>query len=165
MLSAGDTVKQNKILKDALDTTHEISKFSPRREAIFQKLRNEINPNYAGFRTLCPTRWTVRASSLASVINNHSIIFSVWDEALTIARDTETHARLIGVQHVMSQFEYFFGIVLGELILKHTDNLSKTLQNPKLCSSEGLKVANLTKRTLENLRDEKIFICFGPIYF
>ncbi len=162
-LAAGDTVKQNKILKDALDTTHEISellKFSPRREAIFQKLRNEISPNYAGFRTLCPTRWTVRASSLASVINNYSIILSVWDEALTIARDTETRARLIGVQYVMSQFEYFFGIVLGEVILKHTDNLSKTLQNPKLCSSEGLKVANLKKRTLENLRDEKNFDLF-----
>ncbi len=75
-LAAGDTIKQNKILRNSMDTTHEISKllkFSPRREALFQKLKEDISPEYAGFRTLCPTRWTVRASSLASVINNYTV--------------------------------------------------------------------------------------------
>ena len=67
-LAAGDTIRNNTM--DAMDTTHEISKllkFSPRREAVFQKIKHEVSPECAGFRTLCPTRWMVRASSLASI--------------------------------------------------------------------------------------------------
>ena len=43
--------------------------------------------------------------------------------------------RIVGVQSVMTKFEYLFGVFLGECILKHTDNLSKTLQNPSLSAS------------------------------
>ena len=82
--------------------------FSPRREAVFQKIKHEVSPECAGFQTLCPTRWTVRASSLTSVISNYEVIQFVWDEALDIARDSETRALLIGFHHRMSTFEYFF---------------------------------------------------------
>lgn len=66
-LAARDTVKKNKILCDTLDTAFEISKllkFSPRRDALFSKLKGEIAPGTPGFCTLCPTCWTVRATSL-----------------------------------------------------------------------------------------------------
>ena len=39
----------------------------------------------------------------------------------------------------MSKFNFLFGLLLGERILKHTDNLSKTLQDPTLTASEGLQ--------------------------
>ena len=61
-LAAGDTIKKNRILRNTLDLTLEISKllrFSPRRNAIFQKLKTNLAPETPGFRTLCPTRWTV----------------------------------------------------------------------------------------------------------
>ena len=61
-LAAGDIIKKNKILRNTLDVTLEISKlikFSPRRNAIFQKLKTDLAPETPGFRTLCPTRWTV----------------------------------------------------------------------------------------------------------
>ena len=44
-LVACDTVRNNKILRDALDTTNEISKllkFSPRRDTLFEKIKSEI---------------------------------------------------------------------------------------------------------------------------
>ena len=53
-LTAGETVKSNKILRDTLDTTFEISKlikYSPRRDAIFHKLKAEMAPDVPGFRT------------------------------------------------------------------------------------------------------------------
>ena len=59
-------------MKDALETVHEISKlikYSPRREGIFQKLKEDL-PSNPGIRVLCPTRWTVRAKLIASVIKN-----------------------------------------------------------------------------------------------
>ena len=90
-LAAGDTVKKNKVLRNTLDTTLEISKlikFSPRRDAIFQKLKSELAPETLGFRTLCPTRWTVRALSLQSVIDNFAVLQELWDVALDVSTDS-----------------------------------------------------------------------------
>ena len=48
----------------------------------------------------------------------------------------------------------------GEWILKHTDNLSKMLQNPSLTASEGQQVAKLTCRTLEQIQTTESFDLF-----
>ena len=45
-------------------------------------------------------------------------------------------------------------------MLKHTDNLSMTLQNPKLRSSEGRQIAELTRKTLEHIRTNDSFSLF-----
>ena len=92
-LAAGDTIKKNRILRNTLDLTLEISKllrFSPRRNAIFQKLKTNLAPETPGFCTLCPTRWTVRALSLQSVIDNFDVLQDLWDEALDASTDSET---------------------------------------------------------------------------
>lgn len=62
-LAVGDTIKQNDVMKSALDVMAEISKLvkkSPKRDAIFQKLKTELSPDTPGFHVLCPTTWTVR---------------------------------------------------------------------------------------------------------
>ena len=98
-LAADDTIRNNQILRNTLDTTFEISKllkYSPRREGLFNKIKVENSPGTTGFRILCPTRWTVRACSLSCIISNYALIQAVWDEALDIARDSENCARIIG---------------------------------------------------------------------
>lgn len=75
-LAAADTIKQNKLLCDALDITSEISKllkYSPRRDSLFETPKQQLAPDGPGFRTLCPTRWTVKASSLESVLENYKV--------------------------------------------------------------------------------------------
>ena len=70
-LAMCNTIKNCKLTRDAMDITHEISnlvKFSPKCNAIFDKLKEELSPDTPGFRVLCPTRWRVRAKSLQSVI-------------------------------------------------------------------------------------------------
>ena len=52
----------------------------------------------AGVRTLCPTRWTVRAGSLASIIENYDNIKVLWEAALRATGDTEMKARIQGVR-------------------------------------------------------------------
>ena len=37
---------------------------------MFDKIKKDVCPGTVGFRVLCPTRWTVRAASLSSVIEN-----------------------------------------------------------------------------------------------
>ena len=162
-LAVGDCIKSNSVLRDTLDTTFEISKlvkYSPRRDTIFEKLKAELAPDTPGFRTLCPTRWTVRAASLSSVLNNYAVFQGLWEEARDVAKDSDVRARIIGVQATMTKFEYLFGVMLGECILSHTDNLSKTLQNPKLTSSEGQSIAELTCQTLVRIRNDEAYDIF-----
>ena len=78
-------VREVRNLRDALDTTSEISKLlksSPKRDRMFKKLKAELVPETPGFRVLCPTRWTVRAASLQSVIDNWILLQKLWDESL-----------------------------------------------------------------------------------
>ena len=156
-LAARDTIKKCKIMKKALEMMHEITKlvkYSPRRENLFHSIKGEMAPGTPGVRTLCPTRWTVRADSMQSIIQNYTVLQELWEQAADIVHDTETIARIRGVASQMQCFDFFFGLVLGEILLRHTDNLSRTLQ--KSCSaSEGQIVADMTKRTLSGIRSEQ----------
>ena len=46
---------------------------------------------------------------------------------------------------------------MGELILKHTDNLIKTLQKEKLSAVEGQKIVALKVKSLQSIRSDVIF--------
>ena len=76
-LAASDMIKQVKLLKDSLGVTHEITKlikYSPRCEGIFQRLKENLpSSSSTGIRVLCPTRWTVKADSLASIIHKYEV--------------------------------------------------------------------------------------------
>lgn len=91
-LAVGDTIKQVKLLRDTLDTCFEISKllkYSPKRDAAFEALKSQLAPTNPGFRTLCPTRWTVRATSLNSIYQNYNVLKKFWDQARDFSVDSE----------------------------------------------------------------------------
>jgi hypothetical protein len=77
-----------------------------------------------------------------------------WDEAISVARDTESKARIYGVQAQMKKFSFLFGVYLAELILRHTDNLSKALQCD---AAEAQDTAAMVVSTLQTLRNEEAF--------
>ena len=159
-LGVGDTIKQCHLMKSALEVIAEISKLikkSPKRDALFQKLKSELAPDSPGFRMLCPTRWTVRAASLQSVLDNYEVLFGVWKEAQSLQLDGEMRARIIGVDTHIHTFDFLFGISLGNLLLRHTDNLIKTLQQKSLSAAEGQRLAKLTLYVLQSLCDEDHF--------
>ncbi len=71
---------------------------------------------------ICSTRWTVCAASLQNVLNNYEVLLGVWKEAGHL--DSEIRARVIGVEAQMLTFDFLFGVSLGSLILRHSDNRS-----------------------------------------
>lgn len=157
-----DTVKKSIIMKDCLDTCYELVKlikFFPEREALLTHLK-EIGSDAPLIRTLCPTRWTVRAESLASIVANYKDLQGLWEEALMATSDTEMKARIRGIASQMETFQFLFGLLLSEMILRHTDKLSKTLQNPELSSTEGHEIAILTVKTLERVLSDSDFDLF-----
>ena len=128
-LAAKETIQGYKTLKNSLEITYEITKlvkFSPRRESLFNEIKEEIEPGSPGIRTLCPTRWTVRADAMESIIKNYQTLQELWEKAADITRDTEAIARIRGVASQMNKFDFFFSLVFGKVLLRHTDNLSKT---------------------------------------
>ena len=60
----------------------------------------------------------------------------------------------------MNWFDFLFGLALGERLLKHTDNLSRTLQAPSLTASESQEIAELTHQTLLPIRANDAFDLF-----
>ena len=109
-LAASDAIKGCKVISDALDTTFEVSKFwkfSPKREHIFEDIKQELAPDSPGYRVLCPTRWTIRGESLHSVITNYCVLQELWDACLETKLQPDIRSRIIGVQAQMKTFEYF----------------------------------------------------------
>ena len=84
-------------MKLALDTCYEITKlikFSPRCDTLLERLKQDLVPGSPGIRSLCSTRWTVRAESLASILSNYTVLQELWVQSAEIARESEVVARI-----------------------------------------------------------------------
>ena len=77
-----------------------------------------------------------------------------------ITRDTEAKVRIQGISAQMRTFEFIYGCVLGELILRHTDNLSSTLQHKSMSAAEGQEIARMTVDILKSIRNNESFDIF-----
>ena len=76
-LVCADNISQNKLMHDALDTTQDITKLIKkflRCDAIFKNLKEEMASDSPGIPVLCPTRWTVRAEALKSILDNFNVL-------------------------------------------------------------------------------------------
>ena len=165
-LAVADTLKSIKVMSDVLDHALEICKllkFSPRRDAIFHKLKEEISPQVPGLRNLCPTRWTVRAASLESIRVNFETLEATWEEAVSVVRESDVKARINGVSSVMKTFDFLFGLMLAERILKHTDNLSRTLQASSMSAVEARLLSQSCIAVFEKIRTDACFDQFWAL--
>jgi hypothetical protein len=105
-------------------------------------------------------RWTVRGETLKSVTDNHEELLELWTWSLSVLKDTAMKARIIGVSTVMKKFSFYFGCCLGVCLLRQTDNLSKTLQDPRLSAAEGQAVAGKVLEMLRKDRNDERFAMF-----
>ena len=48
---------------------------------------------------------------------NYEILMLLWEESLEIVKETEMRSRISGIAACMQSFDFFFGVVLSELIL------------------------------------------------
>ena len=84
----------------------------------------------------------------------------LWEESLDFVKEAERRSRIMGVSSRMASFDFLFGVLLGELLFRHSDNLSKTLQSSYMSAAKGQKVAAMTVKTLESLRTKECFKVF-----
>ena len=147
------------VVKEALDTTFDLRKllqYSAKRMAEFEQLKKEIAPNEPGFRTLCPTRWTVRAASLHGVLANYEVLRESTQKFTEMARyDQGMSAKCNSMRFQFTQFNFLFGLCLGHLVLQPADNLSNALQKKSLSAAEGQRMVHEMLHTLEQLRSDE----------
>ena len=154
-LGVSDTIKSVNLLRNCLDFAHEITKFirgSPKRNAIFNRLKSEISDESIGIRVLCATRWTVRADSLDSILNNYLILIDTFEECLEEAQESKVRATIGGIIAGMNKFDSFIGFYMAKALLRKCDTLSKALQSPELSAAQG---QNMAKATLADLKSMK----------
>ena len=153
-------------MKDAMDFTKEITKLmkrSPKRDLLFKQVKDKLCSDSPGIRVICPTWWTVNAEAFESIIENYDVLEQVWEESLDMISDSELRARINGVKMTMRRFEFFFGVMLSNKILRHSDNLSKTLQKVEMSAAEGQSIAEMTGKTLERIRSNDAFEAFWKV--
>ena len=97
---------------------------------------------------------------MMSIIKNYTVLNELWEKACEVVKDTETIARIRGVAAQMASFDFFYGLVLGEMLLRHTDNLNRTIQKEHISAAEGQSVAGMTTSTLSSLRNDEHFDLF-----
>jgi len=114
-LVASDVLKQSKLMRDALDLAHEITKLikcSRHKEGTFQDLKEKLEGGSTrSIRVLYPTRWTVKANSLTSILNNY---MKHYTNSYSRYRGKGMNAWCI-CSNV--QLRFFYGCMLGKLIL------------------------------------------------
>ena len=102
------------------------------------------------------TRWTVEAGLLASTYENYQELEGLWRWYLIEYKDREAKLRVLSVQtKMMRTFDYFYGLRLGILLLRHSDNLSASLQTKDLYAAEAQTTAKHTVATLKKMRTDE----------
>ena len=170
-LACADAIKHSKVMRDALDTAYEIVKlikYSPQRQSSFMTLKAELAPGTPGVRSLCPTRWTVRGQALQSILDNYDVLTDLWLDSLSVVEGTEMKAGIHGVVSQMKHFDFFFGVFLSELILRHRHNFKPNVAEGKhICSKRtrghqpDCSYSQVTedRRQLENVLGKGYKIC------
>ena len=96
----------------------------------------------------------------SSIYETYKELDQLWTWCLDVYKDTESKARVNGVQSQTQSFDYFFGLRLGTLLLRHSDNLSISLQAEDLCAAQAQPIAKNTASTLEKMRTDQNFDLF-----
>jgi len=76
-LAIQDAATAVPIIRDCLSLVHELVIFfrnSPTRSRVLQNVPLPSDSNVASLKPLCPTRWSVRAASIASVLKNYDAV-------------------------------------------------------------------------------------------
>ena len=120
-------------MKEALEIADEISKLvkkSPKREAKLETIKKEIGDTSSKIKAFSTTRWTVRANSIKSILDNYSLLIETFESDVEESNmPIEMKSRIQGIVKIMYKFSSYFNFRLAHFVLRHTDNLATKLQN------------------------------------
>ena len=151
--------RQNTLLRDALDVSGEISQlinFSPKRSALFNKIKEELSPEAPGLRPLCPTRWTVRTESFNSILENYSSLQETFNQVNEMCAD-DYGRRAGGLSANMEKFRTYIGMKVAHLLFSGLEHISYIFQKKDVNIKEAQEAVKMANTYLESLRNDATF--------
>ena len=137
----------------------QLIRFSPKRLSLFDSIRKDIAVNTGetttSLRMVCPTRWTVRHTSISSILNNYKVLLTALEQ-IQLGHD-EYAARASGLLTQIRSFEIYFALKLAYLGFFLAEQLSINLQSVDLTVQEALNGARLSRTHLQTLRNDRHF--------
>ena len=148
------TIKQCKLTKDILDVAHEISKLVKfHQNAMQSSIRSKSflpMPPVSGYfvpRAGLYVRKACRVClTIMSYYSSSGNVFWIVMLCLTWEPGSSEYRHIW--KHLISIFDYYFGVCIGELVLSHADNLSAALQKSPLSAAENHCIVTMTKDTI-----------------
>ena len=139
----------------------QLIQYSPKRLTLFNALRKEVSINSGestqSLRMLCPTRWTIRLTSIDSIICNYKVLQAALYE---IEQGWDEYAiKASGLLSCMEQFETLFSLKLAHQIFS-AKQLSISLQAKDYTVQDAVQGASLLSSHLHSLRNEQRFNIF-----
>ena len=147
-------------------------KFSPKRDSHLRKIHKEqyyeneknCSSKFTTLRLFSWTSWSASAGSLTSIYENYQELEELCRWCLTEYKDREAKARVLSVQAQMRTFDYFYGLRIGILLLRHSNNLSASLQTKDLCVAEAQTIARHTVAILNKMgTDENCYLFWEDV--
>lgn len=137
------------LVKDLINTIRE----SPKRLHWFQSLQAGEEgpaPKHKNLRPLCPTRWTMRVTSIRSVLRNYNDLL-VFLEDFSNEDKSDAGAKCAGFVKQLQTFKVFFCLKLFLHVFGPIEEFSQGVQSPKL----SVSMANSQLRSIMSVIQEK----------
>ena len=172
-LAVQDCVSEIPVLRDFLVFVRDLIGFlrdSPKRRQIVRDVASDLTkqrhssdvPSGCGekvgnIRPLCPTRMTMRFHALDGLLNQAGILQEALESISNETNDKKILATVSGFLRRLSDFDFYFCLILCHSIFKKTDILSKQLQKTTVSTGEGISLCEFTKAQLRQMRFDEVF--------
>lgn len=117
--------------KDLINTVRE----SPKRLNVFQDIQFESGKSTTSLRPLCPTRWTMRASSIKQILTNYELLIEFF-ERFSSEDFSDGASKCAGYAEKMQQFQTYFFITLYYHVMAPVEEINTKIQCPHVGATE-----------------------------
>ncbi|KAH9371672.1 hypothetical protein HPB48_021962 [Haemaphysalis longicornis] len=121
---------------------------SPKRLHWFKAFQEEEES--VSLVKFCPTRWTLKASSLRSVLKNYRPLILFLQEVASERR--ESSAKASGLAKALSKFQTYFMLKLMELVFSRLETVSSAQQKRSLMLDEAKRMIKAARESISELR-------------
>jgi hypothetical protein len=155
-LCVQDSGSESRCVQDALNlcsSLHSIIQLSPKHLAVFEKVQPMHSDSTIGIKPLCPTRWTVRARAISSVLGNYEALQETLDVVVEENKRDEVAAKASGVIAQMDNFHTLFGLCAARVIFSVTDQSAVALQGKDISAHEVSGIITSLVAYLNSMRE------------
>jgi hypothetical protein len=130
-LAVQDASSCTRIIQDILNLCSDIINFiklSPKRLSALKKLQHDMLKTSKSLRPLCPTRWTVRADALSSILENYEVLIETMEEIRSTPGPSDVTSKAGGILFNLLRFSTLFSLTVGTETFSVTDFIATKLQ-------------------------------------